>query len=265
MQQQQPGLKIITWNVWFDPSFQTQRIQAIIKEIQHYQPDVVCLQEITKPILHIILTSIDTKNYVVWFDEHSADPYGQIFIANKKTVGVTAFGSEPFLETRMSRRIYYLRLNNQTTILNVHLESEFTGSPKGTKAKQLSYLLQYAKDKFGSDTIFIAGDLNLAHQDDKWSQNMIRSLGFADISPLNHNYTYDYLKNTNILGKYQSCLDRILTNIRVRRKFRLTGQNPLKVVENPEIYCFASDHFGIYMHIVTDQKDTSGVAHLQAL
>lgn len=239
-------IKIVTWNVWFDTKFQAERIRAIVEEIQSQQPDVACLQEITPPILQLILGLIDKQSYRVWFDEYSANPYGQIFIV-KLGANVTAFGSHPFPDTQMNRRIYYLTFSNRTTILNVHLESEFSGNPNSNKAKQLSYLLQFARRYFGSHIIFIAGDFNLAPQDDAWSNNTIRTLGFADISPLNLNFTYDYTANTNISLQYRSYLDRILCNVPVQRSFQLLGKNPIKV-KRGKIY--PSDHFGISMYIV---------------
>lgn len=240
-------LKIITWNVWFDPKFQAERIQGIIAEIQSYQPDVACLQEITTPILQFILASVDVHRYAVWYDEFSTKPYGQIFII-KKNANVTAFGSSPFPDTKMHRRIFYITLKGQTTILNVHLESEFSGHPNSAKARQLAYLLEFARVNFSRHRTIIAGDFNLTPQDENWSQKIIQASIFTDISPLNHHFTYDYLFNTNIIREYRSHLDRVLCNVPVQRQFRLLGQKPIELAQSPgRIY--PSDHFGILMHL----------------
>lgn len=238
------NLKLITWNVWFSDKFQVDRIKAIIQEIHSNSPDVACLQEITMPILDLISKFVDKSKYTLWFDAYSVNPYGQIFIV-RKNIPVTAFGSHAFPDTRMNRRIYYLTLAGQTTILNVHLESEFSGDPNSNKAKQLDYLLRFAKQHFGNHNIFIAGDFNLAPQDDTWSKQTIDTNGFLDISPKNVGYTFDYTINTNISRPYQSNLDRILSNIPVVQVYHLLGKTAI----SPSINVFPSDHFGIFMNL----------------
>ena len=45
----------MTYNVWFEDHFKEQRYHVILKMIKESQPDIVCLQEVTKPFMNILL------------------------------------------------------------------------------------------------------------------------------------------------------------------------------------------------------------------
>ena len=39
------SLKILCWNIWFDPLEFTRRNEAIIEQCIHHNPDAICFQE----------------------------------------------------------------------------------------------------------------------------------------------------------------------------------------------------------------------------
>lgn len=244
------SLRLCSWNLWFDHFHQASRIRAAMAELRAVQPDVVCLQEVTEPILQIILGEMGATPFAPLFDIHSSNPYGQMYLINTQTVKGIKFGSVHFPETRMNRRIYQLTLEKarkRMTVLNVHLESEFSGNARGTKAKQLDYLLEFASqlDPNECGTVIIAGDCNLAEKDKRWSQSLLKRYQYADIGPKTP--TYDCTRNSNIIGQYCSRLDRIFVSNTARVQYvnhDLLGQRQVVLGEGP-VRGFPSDHFGI--------------------
>lgn len=240
------SLKVCTWNLWFELVEQKERIQTAMAEIINSKVDVACLQEVTKSIIEVIQSDPSVeKCYQIFYDKYSIDQYANIFLV-KKGIPVSSFESIGFPVTRMGRRVYELSLYNKSIfIFNVHLESEFSGKPDGTKAKQLHILLHHANKVCSSNnnaTGIITGDFNLAEQDEKWSKKMIADANVTDIT--RDIPTYDCKRNTNILWNYVSRLDRIMCTGKKPTSFanyKLLGLLPIK--SNPRI--FPSDHFGI--------------------
>eukprot|EP00466_Bigelowiella_natans_P011721 jgi/Bigna1/141313/aug1.62_g16021 len=54
------GLSVLTWNVWFGDSYETEesfskRCQEIVVSLGQTQPDIICLQEVTQDLLDLLL------------------------------------------------------------------------------------------------------------------------------------------------------------------------------------------------------------------
>lgn len=248
-------MKICTWNLWFSSKCQDGRMKECARVLLEYNPDVVCLQEVKQSIKNSLMTEDLSAKYDVFADEHSTEPYGNMFLVKKeRRFGVNFFFSMEFpygIGSKMHRRIYFLVLSNGITLLNVHLESVFNG-PKGLKAHQLEYLLGYARVMSKSSTrkIFIIGDTNLSEEDNKvWAKNMIEKNGFRDIYDFADEFTYDYLENTNITGEFRSRLDRFLCSdptVNVS-SYKLLG-TVANVLNDGEMI-HPSDHFGVQIEL----------------
>uniref|UniRef100_A0A6C0C765 Endonuclease/exonuclease/phosphatase domain-containing protein n=1 Tax=viral metagenome TaxID=1070528 RepID=A0A6C0C765_9ZZZZ len=239
-------ISICTWNLWFDPYMRKERINAAMNELLTTNADVICLQEINTPILFLIKSHPISNSYHILYNTEDIDTYGQIFLLNRKLSHITIeFRSISFPHTRMNRKICHLILNKRIHIFNVHLESDFTkpGYTPKIKFEQLQFLLEYA-NKLGCS--IIAGDCNIASDEDVIFNNMITAKSFADLN--NGTLTYDCIANTNIHDTFRSRLDRILCNFDVVCKInRLLGMIPISM---NEVRCFPSDHFGLNLTVV---------------
>jgi endonuclease/exonuclease/phosphatase family metal-dependent hydrolase len=246
-------MKLCTWNIWFDHKHQSERIKAAMNELQQHQHHIICLQEVTKPILNVIMNHAITREYKVLYDQYSTESYGEIFLV-RRDCPVNSFYSLPFRDSNMGRRIYLLDTiidQKQVRVLNVHLESEFTGNPNGVKARQLEQLLKFA---WGANkpnqTVIIAGDTNLTERDEHWSSDMIYRLGCTDLKPPNVTlHTYDFKRNSNVLGKFQSRLDRFIGQSGTTfQEYGLVGTIPFVATTTGESV-YPSDHFGVSITI----------------
>lgn len=241
--------RLCTWNVWFDSLLQGARINAIVQELLSIAPDIICLQEVTEPILALIRQLIVGSPYVVFSDEESTRQYGQIALVNSQRINVALilYGSVPFPDSRMGRRICCLTCTigaKRFTILNVHLESEFSANPNGTKANQLRYLLNFARSNainFG--TVIVCGDCNWSPQDDGWAKRTLGEFAFRDVGL--PTLSYDYMANSNIRGNFRSRLDRVLLPTEASLNSKQIQQIGTKPIRSLNI--FPSDHFGIAM------------------
>ena len=259
---------VITWNVWFDLHHVVERINSQIEEVLKLNPHVICFQEITDTILEIIKNHKGLcDNYVIVSDEYSTRPYGEIMLLNRALESNYKYYSMPFPETKMSRRISVLYLEKyDICVLNTHLESEFNRGKSDEqkrnliKEKQAAYLFKYAKYILLNEMakyIIIVGDMNISNEDNNWMMKLISQYGIRDsytlassqISPNDIN-TYDYSKNTNVLGKYKARLDRVLLfdkdSQMVPIYYKLIGTKPFNINGKNE-QCFPSDHFGVFV------------------
>ncbi|KDO26517.1 hypothetical protein SPRG_07919, partial [Saprolegnia parasitica CBS 223.65] len=75
-------LRLVTWNMWFDPRAQEQRFDALIVDVLALNPDVVCLQEVTPQVL----SAIEASALLQATYEHSPEPvcpYGCLILARR--------------------------------------------------------------------------------------------------------------------------------------------------------------------------------------
>lgn len=243
-------MKICSWNLWFDYLHQEKRIRGAMDELLKTNCDVVCCQEVTESILKIINNHPIVNTYTIFADKFSTQTYGEIFIV-KKTFYVQNFYSVPFPRSRMGRRIYVLESPN-AVIVNIHLESEFSGKITGEKATQLITLFKFINLTYPKNDIIIVGDTNLTSIDDTWSSRINTVNGFIDYyGSRDKQNTYDYVLNTNVLNCYRSRLDRcyIRSNSSCHPiGFELLGLNPIQ-----SINIHPSDHFGICVTFMFSQ------------
>lgn len=225
-----------------------------MNELRQLQPDVICLQEVTKQILRFITDHPIVRDYKVLYDHYSTESYGEIYLV-RRDCPITGFYSIPFRESNMGRRIYVVDTiihRKRVRVINVHLESEFSGHPNGIKAQQLEQLLKFA---WGAHepfkTVIIAGDTNLTDRDDQsWAADMIQRNDCFDLKPeaAVPIYTYDCKRNTNVFGNFQSRLDRFICRSGTSfRDYKVFGTTPFRAKSGEAV--FPSDHFGVSITI----------------
>jgi len=238
-------ISILTWNIWFDKRHIVQRVANIISILKHYSPDVICLQEVIKLSLDIILN--DPKlagDYDFYYDPslvHLNGKYGEIIMMKKNLNYTCQFISVPFKNSRMGRRINAINIEElNLDIINVHLESVFRNNSK-PKREQLDFLTNNVV--LPGRNIIICGDMNLDINDDKnWANNMISKCGLNDVCSETE-LTYDCDKNTNAYI-FRSRLDRVLCKGSNATQHKLVGT---KVI--PHLGIHPSDHFGILCNL----------------
>ena len=122
------SLRVITWNVWFDPFFFDERFEALIAIVLGKSPDVACFQEVTPRFAAAVRTSsIIAEAYDV--STNDVAPYGCMVLV--RTELRASFQQVDFEETMMSRSLLVAELNPVATDIawkkgvvgTVHLES----------------------------------------------------------------------------------------------------------------------------------------------
>lgn len=57
------SITFLFWNIWFEPNYMLQRMEAIAKVIAEKEPDFICLQEVTHESLQYLFSSPSIKKY----------------------------------------------------------------------------------------------------------------------------------------------------------------------------------------------------------
>ncbi|KYQ92607.1 hypothetical protein DLAC_06601 [Tieghemostelium lacteum] len=161
----QTKLSFITYNVWFDSFLWKERANELFKILSHYQPDIICLQEVTPTFLDYIKDQVWLRNSYCISDNGDFDtvfPYGVLMLIKYKTVQILKFSISPLPGTNQSRKVLraICKLNNNTviSISTVHLESLDQNSD--CRIKQLEFIQQQQQSHENLDT-------NAPHQDEE--------------------------------------------------------------------------------------------------
>lgn len=262
-----PSLRVCSWNIWFDPICQRERVSKILEEISVSETQIACIQEVTESILRLIeRTTEGSKDYMIVCESRPLPSYGQAFLVHK-SLDNSLFGFKasfvPFSETQMNRKmaiLYFPKLKFR--IINVHLESEFirNSTKPITKYGQLcevldkglgNHIMKFEEaEKQGNhlkrNKTLVIGDFNMTSDDDEAFNNIISRRGYRLVST--GQLTYDYKKNGNITKKYQSSLDRAVSSFPLKCKvLDMLGQNSIGLSRPIGRDIYPSDHFGLSM------------------
>ena len=161
-------LKVLTWNIlaniWFNQyqeityglnynsqeltSFHKKRLENIIKTIKAIEPDILCLQEVTKKVLNKIKKILGYKTYYSFISNNNIAKEGVATLYNplKK---VKIIDTLKFIDSENEPNIYTLvkKDNKKYLILNVH-------PPRGGNCyKSIKYTLIDVFNKDKSDKL----------------------------------------------------------------------------------------------------------------
>lgn len=241
--------KVMSYNVWFDPTDREERLEALISVIGDHAPDVVCLQEVI-PDVYRQLSQTLGDTYAFVFPARIEVAYGCCILSRHPIVEGTEI---EFPESRMGRRVTAVVIdtgdNNgeRIVVATSHFESEFKriNPVKTTQYIQARQVLDKLYGTHGP--VVLCADTNILRHEEKywltadplWSDAW-RVCGADPESE----YTYDTKTNINLMARdiqkeIRSRIDRI-----VYRGASLTATDFTLVkgrIEKGE----PSDHFGI--------------------
>jgi len=279
-------LRVLTWNVWFQPVKLRERIKAIGKIIREKDPHIIFLQEVTPEIMEVTFKS-------EWFAK-SGYKCGQnilgllqlpyfVLVISKLAYRMPGLTNN-FINSGMGRslRVDFLKFEGvPITAASTHLESPvgpwMTGgredmfSPQRKAQLRQSFQVIEEKSKKEDFCIF-GGDMN-------WNDVLKRKrndgllplpAGWKDCwieDPIHKGdpgYTYDAKSNAMLSGYLQNRLDRIfwkgeslsLNRIEMVGKDPIPGLTYLKKTKKTEktLPVLPSDHYGLLAHFGINKK-----------
>lgn len=253
-------LKIITYNVWFDPFAKEIRNQNLLHIIKDNKPDVACFQEVTFDFFDII----KKNNELLKYYDFSLDPlantqtvanylgshnYGVLMLVKKELKA--HFTLYKFNNSKMERRILAAKITkNEREILlsTTHLESLL-----GNSAVRASQLLDINNLHANASEAIFTGDLNLSTTDNNNGLLEKKLPNFTDTWKLLHpnlpGHTFDGTINKMIGGASRMRYDRVLfksqQNI-LAKSIEIIGNKIIGYHENNVARpIFPSDHYGL--------------------
>ena len=249
-------LKIISYNIWFSKFIFEERLNSLIKIFNHYNPDVICLQEVT-PITYNIL-NLNLKEKYSFFPDELFQSYDSIILIKKSDeiiIEETSYRSIVYDFTNMGRKLHFVNINYENKnflIATSHFESVFTNPNLVTKYyqyRQSNNILVKLINKV--DQCFFCFDSNLTINDKEYFNDIFSK--WKDCWNLinnNEEFTYDtkknpYCKKYNLI---QERVDRILAyNEQKINKMIILNKNSLsEKIKEP------SDHYGLYLELIID-------------
>jgi len=275
-------LKVVTYNVWFGTRKESvqellPRLTALFGIVAQYSPDVVCLQEMTKPILDILLQqSWVREHYWVSDQDIEVGRYKVVMLSRLPLYDSCSLSTQE-LPSTLGRSLLKAKfqINGENVLIATsHLESYDSNS--NIRKQQLKVIYRILAEK-NTDHAFMMGDFNFAnsHEREKsihpkfmelWPtvQRLQRrpSTDMMDEDdPENEGFTYDaeknlMLKEMLVVRKEESVRKRI-DLILYRSKDSRWGGVETMVLGTQKIGAtgggdsgtaplYPSDHFGVY-------------------
>lgn len=146
------GLRVVTWNVWFNSWERELRQRALWAEIAENDPDIICLQEVIPA--HLAGPELDDlRDRGYWVSDEPIDRY-DVVMATRRPV----LESERVpLPSIMGRNLLVVRLDTRPalTVATVHLES--TAEMTARRCRQLTEI----DARLASEAdVLLLGDMN---------------------------------------------------------------------------------------------------------
>lgn len=262
-------ITVLTWNIWFDSYKFLERNREILNIVEAADPDIVCLQEVTKDFIVKCLSSWKYLSEYICSDNldgSSIGHYDVMMLCKKKFRA--SFERVPF-PTSMGRDLLFSRLfEDKLAVGTVHLESL---NSHDVREEQME-ICRRALGKYPS--VILCGDFNFCSYRNYdirkvplENDSLARILtGYVDVwpflNPREKGYTFNSDINCNILQSEVMRYDRILFRqestrscVLEPRSIRIIGDHPI-VDEASECRdrfstpprskpVFPSDHFGL--------------------
>ena len=153
-------LTVMTWNIWFDKTNRSQRIEILLNEVRSYDPDIVALQEVVPESMEIIIAKMHPTYYIIGVNLNGFSAgYDTLILSKFPPIQWDRYNLP---NTKMGRNLLLTTLQTQSrqiTVGTFHLESVFLPKIKTAeelKESQLKYI--YAISPMNS---ILMGDTNL--------------------------------------------------------------------------------------------------------
>ena len=227
------GIKLMSWNVYFDDASGTQRYPAIIQTIAEQKPKLVCLQEVTHKFIEQ-LTSSEALSGYTFVNTHGPGRYKNLILSK---TAITSSGTIT-LPTNMARTAPYIRtsINGQNAIIvNLHLDSMMLDTQ--LRLRQLEKVHEFTSKE---QTVILCGDLNFGDDDE---ENSFIQQHFKDVGADNPKVTYD-IENNVLASKTRFPFEdsRRLDHILISKNIRAHGYRVLSLPY--------SDHYPILVEVL---------------
>ncbi|CAF1158592.1 unnamed protein product [Rotaria magnacalcarata] len=269
----------VTWNILVDYHhsqliYTSQRYQSILDKLKSLLPDVICLQEVTKTFINLLLNQIwlQENHYYIVFMEKALDSeqtksYGQLLLT--KNFRPRSFSICPLDTTEkaadVTKQIIIARfgLNPKITIdlVNLHLNSNGSRNAERKRCQTLEHLLQNLKtNNFMLIGDFNFGDFDLKENDllDKYQEevhDLWKQIYNIDENP---GYTFDPSRNicaqimsdSQINRRFDRYLLHKLNNVYYSiEHLQLVGTETIPIDESNEKQINLSDHYALQLII----------------
>eukprot|EP01126_Amoeba_proteus_P034130 TRINITY_DN3385_c0_g1_i1.p1 TRINITY_DN3385_c0_g1~~TRINITY_DN3385_c0_g1_i1.p1 ORF type:complete len:253 (-),score=37.65 TRINITY_DN3385_c0_g1_i1:141-899(-) len=247
---QQSEISILSWNVWFGLRNRSQRMTAMGKVIQQFDPDFIFLQEVTADIMKEIVRQKWTHAYYISDPEAKlVNKYGNVMFSKFMFHECINKDFPSIMGRQLMIGTVVVQDSPQLLFGTFHLESDARSISE--RAKQLS---EFVDATNSGHYVFLVGDTNFVND----SESSTLCPKFTDIwstlHPDKEGFTFDTVQNPMAREEYlgmgitedrRQRLDRLFyTHETIQPiSIELLGQKPYWKNE------FISDHFGIFVRL----------------
>ncbi|MHA2501952.1 MAG: endonuclease/exonuclease/phosphatase family protein [Candidatus Kariarchaeaceae archaeon] len=238
------SFSLVSWNMALgQPSFQApdwwdvnHNVNQILDEIERYQPDFICLQEMPNEQLPELI--MDEYAYAKPAPSHSG--FSTVFIHRSTIADCDVKLDSQFTLTSASGAL--LSLNDEPLIVfSLHLPPYKQNAP--LRKEYLIHLMSQLPEA----PLVLAGDMNMREEETQGTVDAGLTDAYLHLEPgPEHRFTWDSRINHfySEVNPFVARFDRILTHQLEPTSFQLMGND----VQTNEHH-FLSDHFGIYVEI----------------
>ena len=209
------------------------RLPVILKYLEEYNADIICLQEITIKFKNYLMDNTFIKNnYYITSNEPKI--FGQLILSKYKPISQNLITFEGNHMKKYLHMSFKNRLDEIIEIYNIHLTSNQQLNSNQKRDGQLKQLFGELSD----NKIIIAGDFN---NDDKMEYGELKDT-WEVLRSQEDGFTFDYIENglTSKTTKsfIRTRIDKILFSNLLPVDIQLAFKKSINKV-------WASDHFGL--------------------
>lgn len=258
-------ISILSYNIWFSEENRTERTISLIQTIKENNPDIICLQEVVKPVFdYLVKNLVDYPyNYPINYSYmYNCVIFSKYYISKGKEYN--------FENSMMGRKLVVSLLNlslkkydegniyieNYPIIVATsHFESLFkqTNKIKIDQYEKTKKILEKLSESYGPKCpIIFCADTNLLKSEEEYyltGDEYWKDCWVMDGSNINKKYTYDCITNDNLknrkIGYIRSRIDRIIYNDINKLKL-----NKFRLIKGNMDWIEPSDHYGILAEFI---------------
>ncbi|MCP4520810.1 MAG: DUF504 domain-containing protein [Cytophagales bacterium] len=260
----QESVSIVSWNILaehYEKEYFEMRYDAIFKELQNVDADVVVLQEVTSYFLEELMKQSWVREmYVSALPNDMKDRKHGVVIISKMPFSLVEF-TYSFAK---HFPVATWNLNGKyVSVAGVHLSSNFDGDKSDIRKKQLNQLIDYLEQQ--NNPYWITGDFNMRGNEELGSTLQKYQISDCWLQRNSNDEGYTFDPSVNEFAKQAT-----QTNLPARFDRMLQKTNEWELAE---ISYFAqeavlhnnlhlSDHYGVFAHFSFNEKKNE-VNHLQ--
>ncbi len=237
-------IRLLTWNIWFSPFRDRDRMRAIAEEVARLDPDIVAFQEMTERLAHFLETGRSPLGSRLRKLRTDAPAHARYFevIYSRFSPGPGS-GRRPYSVTWMGRGCTILHLESLSlAVATTHLESLDHAAMREHQLEEAFRLLQGLPVR----NRILCGDMNLRNGQQvehllppRWQDAWLL------LRPHEEGATRDLRRNPMTSDPLRDRLDRFFFSCPEFEPERidLVGTEPIEV----DGQVFPSDHFGLLL------------------